>query len=90
MTENAVMITLRSGKQVASPVKQQSARKETMARQSSDDGNKGGNGTAKVAYDVVSHLKSIPARLSIYDALRMSEEFRQSLIRAVSDHDVRE
>ncbi|TVU62315.1 hypothetical protein, partial [Cobetia crustatorum] len=61
--KNAAMITLRSGKQVTSPVKQKVgiARKEVIARQNIDDGNKEGNRATKVAYDVVSHLKGIPA-----------------------------
>ncbi|MGV8000478.1 hypothetical protein PJP08_29170, partial [Mycobacterium kansasii] len=61
--KNTAMITLRSGKQVTSPVEQKVgvASKEVSAQQHSGDKNKEGNETAKVAYDVVSHLKGIPA-----------------------------
>jgi len=41
----------------------------------------------KVRYDVVSHLKRIPARLSVYDALQMSKELRKALIQALMDPD---
>ena len=39
-----------------------------------------GSHKEKVRYDVISHLKRIPARLSVYDALQMSKELRKALI----------
>jgi len=41
----------------------------------------------KVRYDVISHLKRIPARLSVYDALQMSKELRRALIQVLMDPD---
>ncbi|KAF5932377.1 hypothetical protein HYC85_028548 [Camellia sinensis] len=38
----------------------------------------------QVKYDVLAHLKKIPALLSVYDALKMSPELRKSLIYALS------
>ncbi|KAG8367734.1 hypothetical protein BUALT_Bualt16G0103700 [Buddleja alternifolia] len=38
----------------------------------------------KVKYDILAHLKRIPASLSIYDALTMSNELRKSLIYALA------
>ncbi|KAG8369438.1 hypothetical protein BUALT_Bualt14G0013700 [Buddleja alternifolia] len=38
----------------------------------------------KVKYDILAHLKRIPASLSIYDALTMSDELRKSLIYALA------
>ncbi|XP_068225055.1 uncharacterized protein [Palaemon carinicauda] len=39
----------------------------------------------KIKYDVISHLKKIPALLSVYDALIMSEDLRKSLILALEN-----
>ena len=36
-----------------------------------------------VEYDVVAHLRRIPARLSIYEALQLSKEAREALINAL-------
>lgn len=33
-----------------------------------------------VRYDILAHLKKIPALLSVYDALKMSAELRMSLV----------
>ncbi|KAG5554457.1 hypothetical protein RHGRI_012105 [Rhododendron griersonianum] len=41
----------------------------------------------QVKYDVLAHLKKIPALLSIYDALMMSPELRKSLVYALSNPD---
>lgn len=46
-----------------------------------------GSHKEKVRYDVISHLKRIPARLSVYDALQMSREIRRALIQALMDPD---
>ena len=41
--------------------------------------------TVSVDYDVVAHLRRIPARLSIYEALQLSQEAREALINALTD-----
>jgi len=38
-----------------------------------------------VQYDIVNHLKRIPSRLSIYDALQMSKNLRRALAQALLD-----
>jgi len=38
-------------------------------------------------YDVISHLKQIPARLNVYNALQMSKELRRTLIQASMNPD---
>ena len=44
---------------------------------------------APVIYDVVSHLKKVPARLSIYDALCLSKKYREMLLNALLDQEAR-
>jgi hypothetical protein len=39
--------------------------------------------TSKVDYNMVAHLKFIPALLSVYDALLLVPELRQALIEAL-------
>lgn len=39
-----------------------------------------------IGYNVSAHLKKIPAILSIYDTLQISQELRESLIEALSNH----
>jgi len=39
----------------------------------------------QVKYEILAHLKKIPSLLSVYDALKMSPELRQSLIYALSN-----
>ena len=46
-----------------------------------------GSHKERVRYDAISHLKRIPARLSVYDALQMSKELRGALIKALMDPD---
>ncbi|KAL8128466.1 LOW QUALITY PROTEIN: hypothetical protein V2J09_017621 [Rumex salicifolius] len=41
----------------------------------------------KFKYDVIGHLKHIPVRLSVYDALQMSNELRRALIQALMEPD---
>ena len=41
-------------------------------------------------YDVVSHLKKVPARLSIYDALCLSKKYREMLLNALLDQEAHE
>lgn len=38
-----------------------------------------------VRYDILAHLKKIPALLSVYDALKMSAELRMSLVYALTN-----
>ena len=40
-----------------------------------------GSHKEKVRYDIISHLKRIPARLSAYDALQISKALRRALFR---------
>lgn len=54
------------------------------------DSNEKGKEKGTVAYDVISHLKSIPAWLSVYDALKLSEDSRRSLVKALTDESVRQ
>jgi len=46
-----------------------------------------GSHKERVRYDVISHLKRIPARLSAYDGLQMSKELRRARIQALMDPD---
>ncbi|WP_158318970.1 hypothetical protein, partial [Robertmurraya kyonggiensis] len=39
----------------------------------------------KVDYNVLSHLKKLPALLSVYDALMLSIEMHQTLIKALQE-----
>jgi len=41
----------------------------------------------RVCYDVIYHLKWIPAPLSVYDALQMSKELWKALMQALMDPD---
>jgi hypothetical protein len=43
-----------------------------------------------VQYDVITHLRRIPARLSVYEALQLSREAREALIKALVNEDVRD
>lgn len=43
-----------------------------------------------VEYDVIAHLRRIPARLSIYEALQLSKEAREALINALVNESVRD
>ena len=42
----------------------------------------------KVDYNVLAHLRKLPARLRIYDALVLSKEMRESLIKALLDPEI--
>jgi len=46
-----------------------------------------GSHKERVRFDVISHIKRIPACLSIYDALQMPKELRRALIQALMDPD---
>jgi hypothetical protein len=43
-----------------------------------------------VEYDVIAHLRRIPARLSIYEAPQLSKEKREALINALVNESVRD
>jgi hypothetical protein len=49
-----------------------------------------GDAALKVDYNVVAHLKRIPALLSVYDALLLVPELRQALIVALQKPEVYE
>ncbi|XP_028549524.1 uncharacterized protein LOC110105940 [Dendrobium catenatum] len=42
----------------------------------------------KVDYNVLAHLRKLPAKLSIYDTLLLSKEMRESLIKALLDPEI--
>lgn len=48
------------------------------------------NPPKKVEYDVISRLRRIPARLSLYEALQLSKEAREALINALVNETVRD
>ena len=45
-------------------------------------------GHPQVDYNVLAHLRKLPAKLSIYDALVLSKEMRESLVKALVDPEV--
>ncbi|KAK2966064.1 hypothetical protein RJ640_010091 [Escallonia rubra] len=58
---------------------QQSSKTSTLTSQKEPSSEE------QVKYDVLAHLKKVPALLRIYDALKMSPELRRSLIYALSN-----
>ena len=84
------IITLKSGKQLRQEPQKESHRDvldQACNREKGDEkvdksSRLDGSSIEGVIYDVVSHLKRILARLSIYDALKLSKSFRQDLIQA--------
>lgn len=48
----------------------------------------GGKQPYKVDYNVLAHLRKLPASLSIYDALMMSPELRETLVKALLEPEV--
>lgn len=75
-------VHLRSGRQLADPYpppRKEPRNKDVVPNETTDP-------TAKVAvkYDVISHLKKIPAMLSVYDALSLSSDLRKALVTALS------
>jgi len=85
-------MNLRSGKVLPEPQRslQQKEPKEkgpTIKGNSAQDDTQdqpvlGMKGSSKVDYNIVAHLKRIPALLSVYDALLLVRELRQALIKA--------
>lgn len=47
-------------------------------------------GQKPLEYDVIAHLRRIPARYSIYEALQLSKESREALINALVNESVRD
>ncbi|XP_020685009.1 uncharacterized protein LOC110101440 [Dendrobium catenatum] len=43
---------------------------------------------SKVDYNVLAHLRKLPAKLSIYDALVLSKEMREALVKALLDPEI--
>ncbi|XP_028550597.1 uncharacterized protein LOC114579610 [Dendrobium catenatum] len=46
------------------------------------------SGMPKVDYNVLAHLRKLPVKLSIYDALILFKEMREALIKAMLDLDI--
>jgi hypothetical protein len=65
--------------------------KDVTARENTQDTpvNSGGE-SHKIDYNIVAHLKRIPALLSVYDALLLIPELRQALIKALEAPEVYE
>jgi hypothetical protein len=65
--------------------------KDVTAQENTQDTpvNSGGE-SHKIDYNVVAHLKRIPALLSVYDALLLIPELRQALIKALEAPEVYE
>ena len=79
-------VALRSGRQLAITQKkgkvQQTKGRNPWSADSIGNGARPLDPITKeddVQYDIVNHLKRIPSRLSIYDALQMSKNLRRAL-----------
>ena len=86
---------LRSGKVVSNEKGKTSAEILTLGREPRPQGQATpsvcpGPSTDTVQYDVITHLRRIPARLSVYEALQLSREAREALIKALVNEDVRD
>jgi hypothetical protein len=99
-SEVEVNMNLRSGKNLPELQKPQPKRgakedaprtKDVIAQENTQDTrvNSGGE-SHKIDYNVVAHLKRIPALLSVYDALLLIPELRQALIKALEAPEVYE
>ena len=58
-----------------------SKRQDKIAQDISIEGSM--KNTSKVDYNILAHLKKIPALLSVYDALMLSKELREAFIKAL-------
>lgn len=84
-----VNMNLRSGKEVIEPLKSRQFRFEKDKGQppkaapahDTQQGTSGNPPNDDVEYNIVAHLKRIPALLSVYDALVLMPELRQALIK---------
>lgn len=86
-------VQLRSGKPLQNlPLKPKSKDKniitKDLERDQEPDNQEESTPMPKVDYNVLAHLKKLPALLSIYDALMLSPELRQNLIKALSKPEV--
>ena len=75
-------VHLRSGRQLVDPHpphRKEPRNKDVAQNETMDPPSK-----VSVKYDVISHLKKIPAMLSLYDALSLSSDLRKALVTAVS------
>ncbi|KAK1653685.1 hypothetical protein QYE76_071490 [Lolium multiflorum] len=86
-----VNMNLRGGKVLPDPVKTKQARvdkpaaqKELPSHEEAPEGH--GEGKTKlhdVDYNIIAHLKRIPALLSVHDALMMVPDLREALVKAL-------
>ncbi|KAM0851210.1 hypothetical protein ACQ4PT_052579 [Festuca glaucescens] len=86
-----VNMNLRGGKVLPDPVKTKQARvdkptaqKEVPSHEEAPEGH--GEGKTKphdVDYNIIAHLKRIPALLSVHDALMMVPDLREALVKAL-------
>ena len=72
-------VQLRSGRQLPRPSPQQRNPPNVTPNDATDH-----TPNVSVKYDVISHLKKIPAMLSVYDALCLSSDLRNAFITALS------
>lgn len=91
-SEEIVQIKLRSGKvlppQTSSEDKGKQAVDEPESSLPPQPVRPVESGMPKVDYNVLAHLRKLPAKLSIYDALILSKEMREALIKALLDPDI--
>ncbi|KAK1614458.1 hypothetical protein QYE76_019975 [Lolium multiflorum] len=75
-------VHLRSGRQLADPYpppRKEPKSKDAVPNDSTDPACR-----VPVKYDVIAHLKKIPAMLSVYDALCLSSDMRKALVTALT------
>ncbi|KAL0921246.1 hypothetical protein M5K25_008303 [Dendrobium thyrsiflorum] len=88
--EVTAQVQLRSGKILPPPPKKGVSDKEkgkeiVINEDIIPKDPKKGTAAKGIDYDILSHLRKIPAQLSIYDALVMSKNLRETLIQALKD-----
>lgn len=92
-------MNLRGGKDIIKPLKSRQFRAEKEKGQQpkaapTPDQQQGASESQppkdEVEYNIVAHLKPIPALLSVYDALVLMPELRQALIQALEKPDLYE
>ncbi|XP_028549412.1 uncharacterized protein LOC114579342 [Dendrobium catenatum] len=89
--EEIAQVQLRSGKILRSPPKKEVSNKdkekEIVINDDiiPEDPKKKKTSANGIDYNILSHLRKIPAQLSIYDALVMSKDLRETLIQALKD-----
>ncbi|PKU60040.1 hypothetical protein MA16_Dca028377 [Dendrobium catenatum] len=90
-SEEIAQVQLRSGKILPPPPKKGISNKDKEKEIVINDDiipkdPKEKNTSSKgINYNILSHLRKIPAQLSIYDALVMSKDLRETLIQALKD-----